>query len=229
MIKFRVFPNPFTLRKEKAMKVMAVVLAMVLVGAAGVSAGNYSAGFWLGQRDLGAPSGTGGFVTVNLMEFGGHITWEPLEHLALRGSAAYNTGKLNAKVTYTDPSGTYISEDKDDITGFPIEFNVLPTFRVGDKLVLRAGGGLSYHKYSDKYSDITTTYPSASFSGVGGQFLLVTEAKVTNNMSLEAQYKKDNANLNYTWNYTMGSRTYNVKETFGIASDTYRIGMTFGF
>ena len=220
------------------MKVWAVVLAVVLVGAAGVSAGNYGAGFWVGQKDLGAPSGAGGFVTVGLMEFGGHITWEPLSHLALRGSVGYNTGKFSVKTTWTDPGGTFTTEDKDDITGFPIELNVLPTFRVGDKLVLRAGGGLAYHKYSDKYSNTTTsgggvitttTFPSASLSGIGGQFLLVTEAKVSNNMSLEVQYKKDNANLNYSWNYTYGNRTYNERETFGIASDTYRIGMTFGF
>jgi len=212
------------------MKVWAVVLAVVLVGAAGVSAGNYSAGFWLGQRDLGAPSGAGGVITLNLMELGGHITWEPMEHLALRGSVAYNAGKSSIKGTWTDPSGTTIFiDEKDDITGFPIELNILPTFRVGDKLILRVGGGLAYHKYSDKYSTTATTYPSASLSGIGGQFLFATEAKVTTNMRLEAQYKKDNANLNYTWDYTEGNRTYNIRETFGIASDTYRIGLTFGF
>lgn len=219
------------------MKVLTVVLATVLVGAFGAQAGQYSAGFWLGQRDLGAPSGAGGFETVGLMEFGGHITWEPLDHLALRGSVAYNTGSVSTKITKTDAGGSTTTEEKDDITGFPIEVNILPTFRVGDKLVLRVGGGLAYHNYSDKYSTtataggatITTTFPSASLSGIGGQFLVVTEAKVTKNMSLEAQYKKDNANLNYSWDYTSGGTTTNDRETFGIASDTYRIGLTFGF
>lgn len=219
------------------MKALAVVLAVILVGAVAAQAGQYGAGFWLGNRNLGAPSGAGGFVTVGLMEFGGHITWEPLSHLALRGSVAYNTGKFSVKQTVTNPGGTITTEDKDGITGFPIEVNILPTFRVGDKLVLRVGGGLAYHKYSDKYTNtttsggvaVTTTFPSASLSGIGGQFLLVAEAMVSNNMSFEAQYKKDNANLSYSWDYTSGNTTYNDRETFGIASDTYRIGLTFAF
>jgi hypothetical protein len=219
------------------MKGLAVVLAVILVGAVAVQAGQYGAGFWFGNRDLGTPSGGGGFVTVGLMEFGGHITWEPVSHLALRGSAAYNTGKFSVKQTITNPGGTTTSEDKDDITGFPIELNILPTFRVGDKLILRAGGGLAYHKYSDKYTNtttaggvsVTTTFPSASLSGIGGQFLLITEAKVSNNMSVEVQYKKDNANLSDSWDYSSGTTTYSDRETFGLTSDTYRIGLSFGF
>lgn len=219
------------------MKVLAVVLTAMLVGAFTAQAGPYSAGFWLGERDLGVPSGAGGTVTVNVFELGGHFTWQPVDHLALRGSLAYDTGDFKTKITRTTPGGVTTTEEKDALTGFPIEVNVLPTFRVGDKLIIRVGGGLAYHHYSDKYSStltsdgvtLTTTYPSATLSGVGGQFLLITEAKLTENLSLEAQYKKDNANLNYSWDYTAGNTTYNVRETFGIASDTYRIGLTFGF
>lgn len=220
-------------------RLFLVVLLLALAGAVAVQAGQYGAGFWLGERNLGVPSGTGGIVTVNLMESGGHFTWEPLKHLALRGSVAYNTGEFSTKTTMSDPGGSTTTEHKDDVTGYPIEVNVLPTFRVGEWLVVRAGGGLAYHTYSDMYTTTATsggvtfsyTYPSASLSGIGGQFLLVTEAKLCKNLSLEAQYKKDNASLNYSWDYPSGNtpETYHIRETFGIASETYRIGLTFGF
>lgn len=139
------------------MKVWAVVLVVVLVGAVAVQAGQYSGEFWAGYRTLGILSGVGSPVTVDAMEFGGAITWQFLEHLALRGSVAYNTGKYSFKTTTTTPLGTTTTEDKDSYTGFPIEVNLLPTFKVGDKLVVRAGGGFAYHKYSDKYTETRTS------------------------------------------------------------------------
>jgi len=216
------------------MKVWAVVLAVVLVGAVGVSAGNYGAGFWVGHRTFSVVTGTGSF-TPGIMELGGHITWQAMEHLALRGSFAYNTGSFTQKTTINDNGIVTISEHKHSYSGYPIEVNVLPTFKVGDKLILRAGGGLSYHSYSDKYthtstSGTSTTYPTAKTSGFGSQFLLCTEGKISDNLGVEVQYKKDAGNFNFSWSYPSGTgETTEEKATFGGASDTYRIGVTFAF
>jgi hypothetical protein len=241
VIKFRVLPYPFTLRKEKAMKVWAVVLAVVLVGAVAAQAGNYSAGFWLGHRALTVVTGTGSF-TPGILELGGQVTWQVLEHLALRGSFAYNTGSFTQKEvrTYIAPPGVETFEDKDSFSGFPIEFNILPTFKIGEKLILRAGGGLAYHSYSDKYTFTytspsgvitTTTFPSAKTSGFGSQFLLCSEGKITNNVGVEIQYKKDAGSFNYSLpRYTYSSNeSREEKATFGSTSDTYRISVTFAF
>ena len=225
------------------MKVWAVVLAVVLVGAAGVSAGNYSAGFWLGHRAVTVVTGKTAF-TPGIMELGGHVTWQAIEHLALRGSIAYNTGSFTQKVVtnHINPPWVSTSETKHSYSGFPVEFNILPTFKVGDKLILRAGGGFAYHSYSDKYtltstsgSGVVTTwaFPSAKTSGFGSQFLLCSEGKITNNVGVEVQYKKDSGSFNYSLpRYTNPDDPNEVleeKATFGGTSDTYRIGLTFAF
>lgn len=242
MIKFRVLPYPFTLREEKAMKVWAVVLAVVLVGAAGVSAGNYSAGFWVGHRTITITSAsTSALTTINpgILELGGQVTWQAMEHLALRGSVGYNTGSYTYKIIDNDNGFVTTTEQKHSFSGFPIELNLLPTFKVGDKLTFRAGGGFAYHSYSDKYTSThttgggvttTTTFPTAKTSGFGSQFLLCSEAKISNNLGVEMQYKKDAGSMNFSWNYPLGpGETVETKATFGGSSDTYRIGLTFGF
>ncbi len=220
------------------MKGLAVVLAAVLVGAAGAQAGNFGAGFWVGHRTTNVVTGTGSF-TPGILELGGQVTWQAVEHLALRGSIAYNTGSFTQKIVVNDMGVVTASENKHSYSGFPIEANVLPTFKVGDKLVLRAGGGFSYQSYSDKYTSTytspsgvttTTTYPSAKTSGFGSQFLLCTEGKISDNLGVEVQYKKDAGNFNFSWNYTSGpGETTEEKATFGGASETYRIGVTFAF
>ena len=247
MLKFKLLQYPFTLREERAMKVWTVVLAAVLVGAAGVSAGQYSAGFWLGNRSITIntvdPS-SGWWTTINpgILELGGQVTWQAVEHLALRGSFAYNTGNFTLKEVRTqiNPPLVETFEAKHSFSGFPFELNVLPTFKVGEKLILRAGGGLAYHSYSDKftYTDtpgggvtITTAYPTAKASGFGSQFLLCSEAKISNNLGVELQYKKDAGSFNYSFpRYTWSSNeSREDKGTFGGSSETYRIGVTFAF
>jgi hypothetical protein len=241
VIKFRLLPYPFTLREEKAMKVWVVVLAVVLVGAAGVSAGNYGAGFCVGHRTFSIITGTSSF-TPGIMELGGQFTWQVKEHLALRGSFAYNTGNYTQKEirTFVTPPQVFTDEAKHSYSGFPIEFNVLPTFKVGDKLIVRAGGGFAYHSYSDKFTYTSTsgsgvvttiTYPAASTSGFGTQFLLATEGKINDNLGVEAAYKKDAGSFNYSLpRYThSANESREEKATFGGGSDTYRLGLTFAF
>jgi len=223
------------------MKVLAVVLAAVLVGAVAAQAGNYSAGFFLGHRTVNVATYSSSFAP-GILELGGHFTWQMMEHVALRGSFAYNTGSFTQKrvITYVIPPEVETYETKHSYSGFPIEFNVLPTFKIGEKLILRAGGGLAYHSYADKttfkYTSpsnaITTTeYPSAKTSGFGSQFLLCSEGKISNNMGVEIQYKKDAGSFNYSQpRYTHNSNeSYEDKVTFGGGSDTYRLGMTFAF
>lgn len=218
------------------MKFITILLAVIFAGAASVQGGGLGIGIWGGHRTVGFMIEPLSSPMASMMEFGGYFAFQIIPHLAIRGYMAYNTGRYVDRTTTTDPGGTRTYETKESYSGFPIEFNILPTFHIGDKLTLRTGGGFAYHSYSVKISETrtsggvitTTTYPSAKISGIGAQFLFTAESKLSDNLALEFQYKKDNSSLTFKWTYNPTPTEIKEKNfSSGSASDTYRIGISF--
>jgi hypothetical protein len=179
---------------------------------------NISLGLWEGQRSLG--------TTISTIEGGGFLNWEAKENLNVRFQISYLKGSLNSSSTSTG----YTDKDVLDISGFPIQICAMPTIRIGDRFLVRAGGGLSYYKFTVKetstYSSVYTSGSSAlkyGMSGLGGQFLIAVEGKINPKVGVEAQYERGTAKMSYK--YTVDGHTY--EEGFGLTPEAYRVGVVF--
>jgi opacity protein-like surface antigen len=218
-------------------RLFLMVLLLALAAAVAVQAeGKFSFGLWEGQRDVGYLYYSYFHSTeTSALEGGAYLHWDVADNLGLRFQAAYLKGSSHSSSTNAGP--LYISESKFELTGFPVQFAVLPTARVGDRLILRTGGGLSYYKLTGKGSFTSTGYPTSTLpqhgvTGFGGQLLLTAEGKLNKNIGLEAQYEKGTAKLNYTVNWTDpwgGTTPTTHKESFGTATEAYRLGLAVHF
>lgn len=212
------------------------LVLLVLAGAGAAQAGRVSVGFWEGQRDFGYLFYSYFYSNqVSALEGGAYLHWDVADNLGLRFQAAYLKGSSHSSSTNGGPP-PYTSDSKFDLTGFPVQFQVLPTARVGDRLILRTGGGLTYYKLTGKGSYTTTGYPTSTLpqhgvTGFGGQLLLAAEGKLNKNIGLEAQYEKGTAKLSYTYTWTQpySSQPSTEKESFGLATEAYRLGLAVHF
>jgi hypothetical protein len=215
----------------KTLKLGLVLL--VLAGAGAAQAGRVSLGFWEGQRDVGYLYYFSFFVsTISALEGGAYLQWDVADNLGLRFQAAYLKGSSSNSETDIYRNSEY----KYQLTGFPVQLQVLPTARVGNRLVLRAGAGLTYYKLTGKGSNgsgsTTTILPQHGVTGFGGQLLLTAEGKLNKNIGLEAQYEKGTAKLSYTYIWTPGgggSPPTTEKVSFGLPTEAYRLGLAFHF
>jgi hypothetical protein len=219
----------------KKLILVAVCLSLAAAGAA--QAGKVSVGFWEGQRNFGYLFYSYFYsIETSALEGGAYLHWDVADNLGLRFQAAYLKGSSYNSSTNPGPP-IYTTESKFDLTGFPVQFQVLPTARVGDRLIFRTGGGLSYYKLTGKGSYTTSSYPTSALpqhgvTGFGGQFLLAAEGKLNKNIGLEAQYEKGTAKLSYTvtWNEPWGGSTPTTKkESFGLSTEAYRLGLAAHF
>ncbi len=217
-------------------RLFLVVLLLSLAGTAQAQ-GKFGLGFWEGQRDVGYLFYSYFFsIETSALEGGAYLHWDVADNLGLRFQAAYLKGSNHSSSTSAGPP-IYTTESKFDLTGFPVQLQVLPTARVGDRLILRTGGGLSYYKLTGKGSYASTSYPTSilpqhGVTGFGGQLLLAAEGKLNKNIGLEAQYEKGTAKLSYTvtWNEPWGGSTATTrKESFGLSTEAYRLGLAFHF
>ena len=217
-------------------RLFLVVLLLALTGAGAAQAGKFGFGFWEGQRDVGFLFYSYVYVyETSALEGGAYFHWDVADNLGLRFQAAYLKGSSHSSSTYAGPP-SYTSESKFDLTGFPVQIQVLPTARVGDRLIFRTGGGLTYYKLTGKGTytttgNLTSTLPQHGVTGFGGQLLLTAEGKINKNIGLEAQYEKGTAKLShtYTWTPPYGSQTTTEKMSFGLSTEAYRLGLAFRF
>lgn len=204
------------------MKRTCVVGVLVLaLGGACTAQTRAGLGFWEGQRSIGIVSD---LFSISALEGGGYLNLEAGDNLGFRFQISYLKGSVNSS---SSGSG-YTSEDDMDLSGFPVQFCVLPTVRIGDRFLVRAGGGLSYYKLTAKetYTSMGgTVTDSYGMSGFGGQFLLTAEGKLNPKVGLEAQYERGTAKLSYTT--TSSGVTH--KDEFGTTPEAYRIGLAFHF
>ncbi len=110
------------------------------------------------------------------------VTWRPIEALGVRASATYLLGNKSHKesmtinettvdtngifVTTTTTAGTENIELSEKISGFPFAFSLVPSFKIGDKVLLQPEGGIAYYSvtlkgdkgtYSLNTTDVQTT------------------------------------------------------------------------
>lgn len=213
-------------------RLFLVVLLLALAGTGLAQAeGKFGFGFWEGQRDVGYLAHSYFPISFSALEGGGYLNWEVGDHMALRFQASYFKGD-HYTLSINSSGNEY--EDRTVVSGFPVEVYVLPTVRVGDRFLFRAGGGLSYYKLTTKETE-DFGYPapvvhSYGVSGYGGQFLLSAEGKLNPNLGLEAQYEKGTAKLSYNTTYSSGyGGTTTRKEGFGTTPEAFRIGLAFHF
>lgn len=217
-------------------RLFLVVLLLALAGTAGAGS-KVGFGFWEGQRNFGYLFYSYFYsIETSALEGGAYLHWDVADNLGLRFQAAYLKGSSYSSSTNPGPP-IYTTESKFDLTGYPVQFQVLPTARVGDRLIFRTGGGLSYYKLTGKGSYTTSSYPPSALqqhgvTGFGGQLLLAAEGKINKNIGLEAQYEKGTAKLSYTVTWTepwRGSTPTTRKESFGLSTEAYRLGLAFHF
>jgi len=215
-------------------RLFLVVMLLALAGAGAVQAeGKLSFGLWEGQRDVGYLYYFSFFVsTISALEGGAYLHWDVADNLGLRLQASYLKGSSSNSETDIYRNSEY----KYELTGFPVQLQVLPTARVGDRLVFRAGAGLTYYKLTGKGSNVsgstTTILPQHAVTGLGGQLLLIAEGRLNKNIGLEAQYEKGTAKLSYTYTWALGgggSPPTTEKVTFGLPTEAYRLGLAFHF
>jgi len=217
-------------------KVILIVVCLSLTGVGLAQAGRVGLGVWEGQRNFGYLNYSYFYnFETSALEGGAYFHWEVADNLGLRFQVAYIKGSSHSSTTSWQPP-SYITESKFDLTGFPVQVQVLPTARVGDRLVLRTGGGLSYYKLTGKgtYASTgnpTSTLPQHGVTGFGGQLLLAAEGKLNKNIGLEAQYEKGTAKLSYTYTWTQpySSQPSTEKQSFGLPIEAYRLGLAYHF
>ena len=190
-----------------------------------------SLGLWEGQRNIGIVTS---MYSITTMEGGGYLNWETGKNLDVRVQVSYLKGGMssNSSDRYSTRIDTLI------LTGFPVQLSFLPVIRIGERLLVRAGGGLTYYKLKvrDFYSYSTTYYYSSSYSyidaygmsGFGGQFLLAVECELSPLVGLEAQYERGTAKLSYDYVSSDPDKT-TYKDAFGATTESFRIGLQFTF
>jgi len=213
-------------------RLFLVVLLLALAATVAVQAeGKFGFGLWEGQRSIGVMSQYYSASTLSVLEGGVYIHWEGVQNLALRAQISYLKGNASYS-NWGNVGFTY--EDKFDLVGFPIQFNVLPSFHIGDRAIIRAGGGLSYYKLSAKetYTSAgnSSSTPQYGVTGLGGQLLLTAEGKLNSNIGLEAQYERGTAKLSYSYTWTPPYyQNSSYKESSGAITEAFRLGLAFHF
>ncbi len=209
--------------------VVVMMLAISWVGAAWGSP--FAIGGWGGKQTAkyvddywftSAPK-----LTMN--ETGLFIHWDIVEQLALRAQVAYRRGE-GTSVTAPDPP-YLVYENKFEISGYPVQVSLLPSFRIGNKFIVRSGGGFSYAKYAcnKATNDDVPGTSSRRFwiSGFGGQLYLTAEARIHSRLGLEAQYEAGTSYLKYTYStpYPYPNSPSAFTTTLTPTTKTFRLGM----
>jgi hypothetical protein len=93
-------------------------------------------------------------------------TWRPIEALGVRAGVDYLLGNQSFKTsqtinetvvdtngifeTTTTTTGSNGTEIKNKISGFPFAFSLVPSFKIGDKVLLQPEGGIAYYSVTQK-------------------------------------------------------------------------------
>jgi hypothetical protein len=133
------------------------------------------------------------------------------------------------------PPYPYGEMDGFELKGYPLAVDILPTFKVGEKVLIRAGGGVTFYNltgvqtYTGDWNLIQTT-PKFDIKGRGAQFLLGVEGMLWKNIGLEANYEKSAARFRCTIMPFFGDMGFDeINESYATNIEAYRLGLAYHF
>jgi hypothetical protein len=218
-------------------RLFLVVLVLALAGTAGAT--RVSVGVWGGLRTGEFAPSLGSFSssflrTVTANELGGQIAWEAWKPLCIRARFS----RISGSISYEEnPRSPYVEPvERFELKGYPLVLEVLPTFQIGENVLIRAGGGVTYFDLTGEQtfvgnSNIVNTTPEFGIKGRGAHFLVGVEGMFWKNFGLEADYEKGAARFKCSlspihstpWDY------YDIDEVYATTIEAYRLGLAFHF
>ena len=218
-------------------KAILVVLILVLAGSAGAS--RVSVGVWGGLRTGEFAPSLGRFSssslrTVTANELGGQVAWEAWKPLSIRARLSRISGCISYEENPRSPYGEPV--ERFELKGYPFALEVLPAFQVGEKVLIRAGGGVSFYDltgvqtfFVGGWDNIYTT-PEFSIKGRGAQFLVSVEGMFWKNIGLEANYEKGAARFKCSFSpYITVGDFDRINEDYATTIEAYRLGLAYHF
>ncbi len=218
-------------------RLFLVVLLLALAGTAGAT--RVSVGVWGGLRTGEFAPSLGSFSssflrTVTANELGGQIAWEAWKPLCIRARFS----RISGSISYEEnPRSPYVEPvERFELKGYPLVLEVLPTFQVGENVLIRAGGGVTYYDlkgvqtfFVGGWGNIYTT-PEFGIKGRGAHFLVGVEGLFWKNIGLEANYEKGAARFKCSFSpYITVGDFDRINEDYATSIEAYRLDLAYHF